>query len=166
MACRCAVGLESPQLAADMLLDGEYQPLFGSDVWALGQLALTLVVGSQPPEHVRLQNTQEYLHELEQGTHDLTRSPGHKACATYLMDLAADVPPPDYADEVTFAPLPKGREAGAAAALQAVIRGCLHSYLEKRLLAAQVAVKLFDIMVRNGWTEHASMTSKRNRRKS
>ena len=108
-----------------MLLDGEYQPLFASDVWALGQLALVLTGGSQPQEHVRLQNTQEYIQELQQGTQDLTRSPGHKACATYLMHLADDPPPPDYADEVTFEPLPKGREAE----LQAVIRGCLESYL-------------------------------------
>ena len=148
-----------------MLLDGEYQPLFASDVWALGQLALVLAGGSQPKEHVRLQNTQEYIQELQQGTQDLVRSPGHKACATYLMHLADDIPPPDYADEVTFAPLPKGREAGAAAELQAVIKGCLHSYFSKRLHAAEVAFKLFDIMMRNGWADYASMTSKRSRKK-
>ena len=84
MACRCAVGHESPQLAIDMLMCVDYQPHFCSDVWALEQLASALTGGSQPEEHVRLQNTQEYIQELAQGTHDLTSSPGHTAYATYL----------------------------------------------------------------------------------
>ena len=51
---RCAIGLESPQLATDMLLGGKYQPLFTSDMWALGQLGLRLTGRQQPEEHRRL----------------------------------------------------------------------------------------------------------------
>lgn len=101
MACRCARGLESPQLATDMLLDGEYQPLFCSDVWAWGQLALQMTGGEQPQEHVRLLNTKEYLEELEQGVDDPLNSPGQKAHFTYLMSLAACDAPADYADQVS-----------------------------------------------------------------
>ena len=67
------------------------------------------------------------------------------------MDLASDDPPPDYAHQVDFAPVAQGPEATAEAELQDIIRGCLHSYARKRLQAADVANKLFSIMLRNGW---------------
>lgn len=102
-ACRCAIGLESPQLATDLLLDGHYQPLFASDVWALGQLGLGLARGKQPEEHVRLQDSREYLQELELGIHDLTSSPGHKACGVYLMDLAQNKAAVNYGNQVSLA---------------------------------------------------------------
>ena len=84
-----------------MLLDGEYQPLYASDTWALGQLGLALTGGKQPKEHQRLQNTKKYIQELEDGIHDLTRSPGHKDCAHYLMQLTTDDNAVNYGDQVS-----------------------------------------------------------------
>jgi hypothetical protein len=95
--------LESPQLATDLLLDGHYQPLFASDVWALGQLGLGLAGGKQPEKRVRLQDSREYLQELEQGTNDLTSSPGHKACGVYLVDLAQNKAAVNYGSQVSLA---------------------------------------------------------------
>lgn len=88
-----------------MLLEGEYQPLFTSDVWALGQLGLILIGGKQPKEHRRLQNSKKYIQELENGTYDLTCSPGHKACADYLTQPTIDDNAPNYGDQVScFSP--------------------------------------------------------------
>lgn len=52
---------------------------------------------------MRLQNSREYLQELEQGTNDLTSSPGHKACSAYLMDLAQNKAAVIYGSQVSLA---------------------------------------------------------------
>ncbi len=69
----------------------------------LGAAGLGLAGGKQPEEHVRLQNSREYLQELEQDTNDLTPSPGHKACALYLLDLAQNKAAVNYGDQVSLA---------------------------------------------------------------
>lgn len=83
-----------------MLLDGEYQPLYESDLRALGQLGLVLAGGKQPDEHIRLQQLLEYVQEMRLGIQDLTRTPGHKACAQYLMALSSDPNTVNYGDQV------------------------------------------------------------------
>lgn len=159
---RCGLGIESPQLANDMLVDGQYQPLFCSDVWAFGLLALELTGGSKPAEHTTL--VEEYLEEVRQQGHNPTTSPCQTKLFTYLMDLAAEQPPEDYADQIKLPPIASGPEAQAATDLQAVIRGCLHSYMCDRLQAADAQDQLFHIMRRHGWTNQANQPSKRKAR--
>ena len=103
-AChRCAIGLESPELATGLLVDRKYQPLYESDVWALGQLGLVLAGGSQPEEHIRLQQTHEYMEEMRLGIQDLTCTPGHRACAEYLMALSCHDDSVNYGAQVSCA---------------------------------------------------------------
>ena len=149
---RCGLGIESPQLATDITLDGKYQPLFSSDMWAFGLLALELAGGSQPAEHAQL--VKEYLQEAKQHGHNPNIPPVQKNLYTYLMGLAADDPPEDYADLIKLPPIASGPDA------QAVIRGCLHSYECKRLDAGQAQKQLFDIMLRHGWTHQADTSTK------
>ena len=66
---------------------------------------------------------------------------------------------------MTFAPLAKGREDSVRAELQGVIRRCLHSYESERLEAAHVQEKLYDIMMRNGWTNQLHVAKKQKKRK-
>lgn len=152
---RCGLGIESPQLATDMMLDGKYQPLFSSDVWAFGLLALELAGGSKPAEHSRL--VKEYL---RQRGHHHTTSPAQNDMYTYLMDLAAEDPPEDYANQIKLPPVASGPDAQAATDLQAVIRGCLHSYESNRLHAVDASRQLFGIMSRQGWTHQADTSAK------
>ena len=100
MTCRCGPGLETPQLAQDLLLDGEYQPLFPSDVWALGLLMLDLAGGKRPAEHIRLLYSPDYLQEVQQGSKDPRNNPGQKANLTYLMHQVDGTSSRDYADQV------------------------------------------------------------------
>lgn len=68
MYVQCGLGLESPELATDMLQDGKYQPYYSSDMWAFGLLALELTGGSKPAEHSQLM--EEYLDDHRQPGHD------------------------------------------------------------------------------------------------
>lgn len=155
---RCGLGIESPQLVTDILLDGEYQPLYSSDVWAFGLLALDLIGGSMPAQHSKLM--EEYLEEVRRREDKPTTSLAQTKLFTYLMDLAADEPPEDYALQIKLPPIASGPEAQAATDLQAVIQGCLHSYEGKRLGAYDIQKQLFQILVRQGWTNQATRPSK------
>lgn len=62
-------------------------------------LGLLLTRGKQPDEHHRLQHTAENVQELQLGIHDLTCTPGHQACAQYLMDLTCDDDSVNYRDQ-------------------------------------------------------------------
>lgn len=66
-------------------------------------LGLLLTRGKQPDEHHRLQHTAENVQELQLGIHDLTCTPGHQACAQYLMDLTCDDDSVNYRDQVSYA---------------------------------------------------------------
>ena len=127
-------------------------------MWAFGLLALELAGGSQPAEHARL--VKEYLQEAKQHGHNPNIPPVQKKLYTYLMDLAADDPPEDYADQIKLPLIASGPDAQAATDLQAVIRGCLHSYECKHLDAGQAQKQLFDIMLRHGWTHQADTSPK------
>ena len=50
-----------------MLVDGEYQPLFCSDVWAFGLLPLELAGSIKPAEHAQI--VEEYLEVRKHGHH-------------------------------------------------------------------------------------------------
>ena len=151
------MGLESPELATDMLLDGKYQPCCSSDMWAFGLLALELTGGSKPAQHQQLM--EEYL---EQHGHDTITCPAQKRFFTYLMDVVDNDAVGDYADQIKLPPVVSGPDAQAATDLQAVIRRCLRSCDGYRLRAADAQRQLFHIEVRHGWTHPAATSSKPN----
>ena len=76
------------------------------------------------------------------------------------MDLAADDPAEDYTNQIKLPPIASGPDAQAATDLQAVIRGCLHSYECQRLVAGQGQEQLFGIMLHHGWTHQADTSTK------
>ena len=100
--CRVGATLKSPQLAKQVLSQGEYQPCFSTDVWALGLLLLQLTAGSIPPKHYNLLAAPDYHQECANPASQPTMGPGKKAHFTYLSSrLDSNVT--DYADEVRLA---------------------------------------------------------------
>ena len=100
MACRVAAGSESPPTAFELLEQGCYRPYFASDVWAIGQLMLKAVGGTQPPIQHQLRCSEEYVQEVTRGVMDPTKEPGQQRHLEYLRSLVTSPQAQDYADQV------------------------------------------------------------------
>ena len=99
MLYRCTVGHESPEMAKSLLLHEMYIPLSSSDIWALGQLMLSMVGGEVPDAHWDLQHSEEYLTEVATDCLKPHQAPAQRQHLQYLCDrLDAEA---DYADEVS-----------------------------------------------------------------
>lgn len=84
-----------------MLEHDWYHPQHSSDIWALGLLMLEVVGGVIPDDQWDLQNSHEYLRELEEeGISVLTQQPAYRKHLQYLSNLITKPGQRDYADQV------------------------------------------------------------------
>lgn len=81
------------------------------------------------------------------------------------MDLGADQPPEDYGNQIKLPAIASGPDAQAATDLQAVIQGCLRSYMSKRIQANKAQDMLLEIMKCQGWTNEVTAPGKRKGRR-
>lgn len=86
-------------MAQSLLQHGRYHPQFSSDIWALGQLMLQVIGGGIPEAQWQLQNSIDYLNEVEQGYSCPTQHPGQRKHLEYLSDLLS-AGNTDYAAQV------------------------------------------------------------------
>lgn len=96
--CRCARGLESPELARALLEgEGTYQPDFPIDIWAFGQLILNMVGATLPPAHTAQLHSPAYLEGLKRSSDHPKDVPG---LAAHLRYIASLIETDEYADQV------------------------------------------------------------------
>ena len=95
---RCARGLEPPELAQALLTGtGKYQPDYPIDIWAFGQLILTLIHAQLPRDHQEKQACEAFKQGLEHMSEDSRKVSGLLDHLKYLAKLQGNH---EYAEQV------------------------------------------------------------------
>ena len=90
--CTCAAFIklyshESPEVADQFVIEGQYQGHPCLDVWAMGHCIMLMMRGRRPTYHARIVQNLEYQQEIKSPFEDLSKMPACLDNLQYLQSL-------------------------------------------------------------------------------